>query len=138
MLRARPGARYLLIAAICGAAATACGSTPAPASSPASAPTPKVSLNIKVTNASHGTQNWTLRCDPAGGTHPSPGAACAVLLKAKNPFAPVPKGIMCPMIIAGSRVARVTGIYFGQRVDTTFTQGGCDLARWAKIGQIFN
>jgi hypothetical protein len=136
LLRARSGARYLLIAAVCAAAATACGSTPAPASAPASPP--KVSLDIKVTGGSGGPHNWTLTCDPAGGTHPDPVAACRVLLKAGNPFAPVPKGIMCPMIIAGTRVAKVTGTYLGRHVDTTFTDGSCDLPRWAKIGQIFS
>jgi hypothetical protein len=136
-LRARPRARYLLIAALCAVAAAACGSSAAPASSPAS-PSPKVLLDIKVTGGSGGAKNWTLQCDPAGGSHPNPASACQVLLRAKNPFAPVPKGMMCPMILAGTRVATVTGVYFGQHVNTTFTQGGCNLPRWAKIGQIFN
>ena len=135
LLRARPGACYLLIAAL-GAAAAACGTTAAPASSPA--PPAKVSLDIRVTGGSGGAEHWTLRCDPVGGTHPNPAAACGVLVRAKDPFAPVQRGIMCPMIIAGTRVARVSGIYFGQHVNTTFTQGGCNLPRWAKIGQIFN
>jgi hypothetical protein len=135
VLRARPRPRYLLIAAVCAAAATACGSTPAPASSPTASA--KVSLDIRVTGGSGGAANWTLRCDPAGGSHPSPAAACKVLLRAKDPFAPVPRGIMCPMIVAGTREAKVTGIYFGRHIDTTFSQGGCQEARWTKIGQIF-
>lgn len=135
VLRARPRARYLLIAAICAAAATACGTAAAPASSPASA---KVSLDIKVTGGSGGAHHWTLRCDPTGGSHPHAAAACAVLLRAKDPFAPVPRRIMCPMIPADTPVAKVTGIYFGQHIDTTFTEGGCSGARWTKIGQIFH
>jgi hypothetical protein len=135
VLRARPRSRYLLIAAVCAAAATACGSTPAPASSPTASA--KVSLDIRVTGGSGGAANWTLRCDPAGGSHPSPAAACKVLLRAKDPFAPVPRGIMCPMILAGTREAKVTGTYFGQHINTTFSQGGCQEARWTKIGQIF-
>jgi hypothetical protein len=142
MLRARSGARYLLIAAICAAAATACGSTttaPAGSAAPASPAAPKVSLDIKVSGAP-GTapSHWTLQCDPAGGTDPDPAKACAILLKARAPFAPPPKDVACPMILASAKTAKVTGTYFGQRVDTTFVQGGCDLARWAKIGQIFN
>ena len=43
-----------------------------------------------------------------------------------------------PGSMLGSKTAVVTGTYFGQHVDTTFVQGGCQLARWAKIGQIFN
>jgi hypothetical protein len=132
VLWARPRARYLLIAAVCAAAATACGTA---ASATGTAQSAKVSLDIKVTSISGGAEHWTLRCDPAGGTHPDPAAACRVLLRVKNPFAPVP--LRCPMILAAARVARVTGTYFGQHVDTTFTQGGCQGARWAKIGQIF-
>jgi len=140
MLRARAGARYFLIAAFCAAAATACGSTAAPGGAAAPAGTaPKVSLDIKVSGSANApARHWTLRCDPAGGTHPDPAAACAVLLKAKDPFAPVPKGIACPMIMVGTKTAIVKGTYFGHPVDVTFTEGGCDLARWARIGQIFN
>ena len=52
MLRARTGARYLLIAAICAAAATACGSATAPtgAAAPSSPAAPKVSLDIRVSS----------------------------------------------------------------------------------------
>jgi Subtilisin inhibitor-like len=137
VLRPRPRARYLLIAAVCAAAATACGAAPAPASSPGTPAAAKVSLHIRVTGGSGGAANWTLQCDPTGGSHPSPAAACKVLLRAKDPFAPVPRGIMCPMIVAGTREAKVTGTYFGRHIDTTFSQGGCQEARWTKIGQIF-
>jgi Subtilisin inhibitor-like len=140
-LRVRAGARCLMIAATCAAVATACGSTPAPsgAGTSAPAPAPKVSLEITVsTKPGAPAKHWTLRCDPAGGTHPDPTAACGVLLKAKNPFAPLPKGIMCPMIRVGAKSARITGIYFGKHVDTTLTEGGCQLAQWEQIGQIFN
>jgi hypothetical protein len=141
--RVRPGARYLLIALIaggCAIAATACGTTPAPSgASSAPAPPPKVSLDITVSSAP-GAQpkHWTLRCDPAGGTHPNPAAACATLLKTSDPFASVPKNIMCPMIRVGTKTAKVEGTYFGKRVDKTFTPGGCTAAEWAKLGQIFN
>ena len=141
MIRARTGARYLLIAAICAAAATACGSTTASAgaAAPASPAPPKVSLDITVSGGpGKPTEHWTLQCDPAGGTHPDPAQACATLLKAKAPFALLPKGVACPMILASAKTAKVTGTYFGRHVDTTFVQGGCDLARWASIGKIFN
>jgi hypothetical protein len=70
--------------------------------------------------------------------HPDAAAACRALLRAKDPFAPVSKGLMCPMILASTRVARVTGTYFGQQINTTFVRDGCGNVRWAKIGQIFN
>jgi Subtilisin inhibitor-like len=140
LLRVRNGARYVVIAAICAAAATACGSKPAPAGAgSAPAPAPKVSLDITVSTTPNApSKHWTLQCEPAGGTHPNPAAACAVLLKAKNPFAPLPKGIMCPMIRVGTKTAIVKGTYFGKHIDTTLSPGGCKLAQWEKIGQIFN
>ncbi|HEY7144727.1 MAG TPA: SSI family serine proteinase inhibitor [Streptosporangiaceae bacterium] len=100
----------------------------------------KVSLDIQV---SHGPgtaiRRWTLRCEPAGGTHPDPAAACRALLHAKNPFGPLPKGIMCPMIVQGAEVAKVRGSYLGRPVNITMEKGGCWLARWNEFGQkIFN
>ena len=139
-LRVRTGARYLLtplIAAACASAVTACGSTPA--ASPPAAAAAKVSLDITVsTTPGAPTKHWTLRCDPAGGTHPNPAAACAVLLKAKAPFAAPAKGIMCPMIRVGTKTAVIKGTYFGRHVDTTFMPGGCGLPLWHEIGAIFN
>ncbi len=138
--RVRNGARYLLIAVICAAAATACGSKPAPSGvGGGAAAAPKVSLDITVsTTAGAPSKHWTLQCEPAGGTHPNPAAACAVLLKAKNLFKPLPKGIMCPMIRVGTKSAIIKGTYFGKHVDTRLTPGGCDLAKWNQVGQIFN
>jgi hypothetical protein len=129
-----------VIAAICAAAATACGSKPEPAGAgSAPAPAPKVSLDITVSTTPNApSKHWTLQCEPAGGTHPNPAAACAVLLKVKNPFAPLPKGIMCPMIRVGTKTAIVKGTYFGKHIDTKLSPGGCQLAQWEKIGQIFN
>jgi hypothetical protein len=139
MLRARGSARYFLIAAFCAAAATACGSAAAPSGAAAGGAAPKVSLDIKVSGKPGApATHWTLQCDPAGGTHPDPAAACATLLKAKDPFAPAQKGVDCPMIIVGSKTAIVKGTYFGKHIDRTFVEGGCDLPSWAKLGQIFN
>jgi len=136
-LRARPRAHYLLIAALLRGRSRRVREFGRPRQLAGVAVAEGVAGH-QVTGGSGGAKNWTLQCDPAGGSHPNPASACQVLLRAKNPFAPVPKGMMCPMILAGTRVAKVTGVYFGQHVNTTFTQGGCNLPRWAKIGQIFN
>jgi Subtilisin inhibitor-like len=134
-----PCIRYVLIAATCAAAAAACGSASSPGgvSRPAA---PKVSLNITVTAAPGSpAQHWTLTCDPAGGTHPDPAAACAELQRVQGgPFAPQPKGIECPMILASSKAATFQGTYFGQPVNTTIRDGGCTLNRWAQLGQVIN
>jgi hypothetical protein len=144
-LRVPADARYFLIAAVCTAAATACGTlhasspaSPAAAGQPAAARPAAVSLVIKVTGPGAPPRHWTLRCNPVGGTHPDAAKACRVLLHAKNPFAPLPRGPMCPANAIGARAATVTGTWFGHPVDATFIQSGCGLPRWTKISQIFN
>jgi hypothetical protein len=148
---ARAGAWYLLIAAVCAMVVTACGSAAAPGSGTATSSPPatgspgagsaaaKISLSIDV---SHGPGtaivHWTLQCLPTGGTHPDPASACRVLTHATDPFAPIPRGIMCPMIIAGTKVATVRGTWYGKPVNVTMTECGCWLSRWAEVGQIFN
>jgi hypothetical protein len=143
-------ARYVLIGAVCVAAVAACGTvsstSPSGASSPAAAPAPsaasspaapKVSLDITVLGTPGTTaRHWTLTCEPTGGTHPDAAAACIALLQAKSPFAPVPRGIECPMILASSGEATIQGTYFGQPVNTTIRDGGCTLSRWAELGQL--
>ena len=142
MLRVPAGRRYFLMAAVCAAAATACGTLHASsAASPAGAAAARpaaVSLVIKVTGPGAPPRRWTLRCDPVGGTHPDAAKACRVLLHAKNPFAPMPREPMCPANAIGARTATVTGAWFGHPVDATFIQSGCGLPRWTKISQIFS
>jgi hypothetical protein len=144
-LRVPAGGRHFLIAAMCAAAATACGTlhasspaSPAAAGQPAAVRPAAVSLVIKMTGPGGPPRRWTLRCDPVGGTHPDAAKACRVLLHAKNPFAPLPRGPMCPANAVGTRTATVTGTWFGHPVDATFVQSGCGLPRWTKISQIFS
>jgi hypothetical protein len=140
-LAARVSARYFLIAAICVITATACGSVAAPGAGGGAIakPAPKGSLELTVTSHPGAVPvHWTLRCDPAGGTHPDPAAACRALLAVKDPFAPLPKHIMCPMIQVGAKTATVTGRWFGKNVNLTLTDGGCSLGRWIEFGKIFN
>ena len=136
---ARSGAGYLLPATLCVLTAAACGSaTSTGSAAKPAAPAAKVSLTV-VVKASPGAtpKRWTLTCEPTGGTHPDAGAACRQLLRAKNPFAPIPRGIMCPMIAAGPQKATVTGTYFGQHVATTFARTGCEATKWSELGDVF-
>lgn len=138
-----PAVLSLLAVAACGSAGTG-GSAAAPSSSPShsqAAHPAKVSLTV-VVRAHPGAkpQRWTLTCDPVGGTHPHAKAACRELLAAKNPFAPIPRGIMCPMIPAGPQTgtAQVSGTYFGKPVSGTFSQHSpCAASRWARLGVVF-
>jgi Subtilisin inhibitor-like len=148
-LRARAGAWFLLMATMC--AVTACGSVAATGGTSGSPPVSasgngaaatakaaKVSLNITVTRRPGAKPEvWTLRCLPAGGTHPDPAATCRILLHAKGPFAALPIGMMCPMAGIGADTGTIRGTWFGQRVDRVIVPGGCGLIG-RKIGPIFN
>jgi hypothetical protein len=155
MLRATAAAWYLLIATMCAVAACGSvaatggtsGSSPASASENGAAATAKpakVSLKITVTRRPGAKPEvWTLRCLPVGGTHPDPAATCRKLLRAKDPFAALPPGMlpigmMCPMIGIGADTATIRGIWFGKSVDRVIFPGGCGLIGGQKIGPISN
>jgi Subtilisin inhibitor-like len=141
--------RGALIAA-CGIAAAGCGSVAAPGSpsgtashgstSAGTTSAAKVSLTFTVTGGGTTTtpKHWTLRCDPTGGTAPNAATACSRLLKMKTIFFPKPVRVMCPMIIANARTYIVYGTFLGRPVHESVVDGGCDLARWSNLNQIFN
>lgn len=90
------------------------------------------SLTIVVTASPDSVeQTYTLVCDPAGGDHPDPAAACRALDRLKDPFAPVPPDTMCTEIYGGPQTATVTGTFRGEPVDAEFSRtDGCQIARW--------
>lgn len=76
-------------------------------------------------------RRFSLVCDPAGGDHPDPEAACRVLDELDEPFAPVPPDVMCTEIYGGPQTATVTGTLRGEPVDASFDRtNGCEIARW--------
>ena len=76
---------------------------------------------------------YSLVCDPAGGDHPDPEAACRLLREMKDPFAPVPPDAMCTEIYGGPQTATVTGSFRGEPVNAQFSRtDGCQIARWDK------
>jgi len=117
-------------------AVAACGTATAPGGGgePTGQAKPRVSLTFRLANfpANH-PAHWTLRCDPPGGSHPDPAAVCAPLLRMKNPFAPLPKRTVCPMIMVSSRAILVTGTWFGSPVHRSIIDGGCDLGLFEKL-----
>jgi Subtilisin inhibitor-like len=134
------------LVAACGLAAAACGSAAAPSatgsggSSAAATSAAKVSLTVTQTGGSGTTaKHWTLRCEPAGGSFPDPASACAKLTQLRTIFNPTPgQHVMCPMIMADARTYIVYGTFLGQKVHQRIVDGGCTLARWNKLNQIFN
>jgi hypothetical protein len=104
--------------------------TATPAASPDG---PQTSLTITVdAGDDEPPVESTLACDPAGGTHPDPDAACAALAELDaETFVPVPADQMCTQIYGGPETATVRGTWLGERVDASFSrQNGCEIARW--------
>ncbi len=131
---------YVLAAA--GAVAvmgTACGSQGgAKAASPAG---PSTSLAITFTAGPGATpQRWTLACRPVGGSLPHERAACSALGDAAHdPFAPVPRGVMCSQIYFGPQKVTVTGYWQGRRVSAHFSRvNSCQDERWKTVAALFS
>jgi subtilisin inhibitor-like len=81
------------------------------------------------------TETWQLTCEPAGGTHPDPAAACAALAaKGKTALPPVPKDMMCTQQFGGPQTAKITGTWNGEPVNATFSRtNGCEISRWKAL-----
>ena len=75
---------------------------------------------------------WTLTCDPAGGTHPDPAAACRALqAHGARALPPVRKDVACTQVYGGAQRARISGIWQGQQVRSSFSRvNGCEISRW--------
>ncbi len=72
---------------------------------------------------------WTLRCDPSGGTLPKRAAACQKLDTMKNPFLPMRKDLECTQVYGGPEQAVITGRYEGRPVWVLLARrNGCEIA----------
>ena len=99
----------------------------------------KVALKFQVTGTtSAGGTPTTLKCDPVGGSQQGAATACTTLLnlKKKNPFAPLPKGVNCPMLLRSNKRIIVTGTWFGVTVHRVVVDGGCDTALFDSLNKI--
>jgi hypothetical protein len=85
------------------------------------------------------SSTWTLRCEPAGGDHPDPDAACAALTAVDDPFGPLPPPKRCGEIPGGDEdVALIEGNYRGRKVRSRFSrETACVSPRWDRIAQVF-
>ena len=111
------------------------------ATTAASPDAPQTSLTIVIDPGDGGqSEEWTLACDPAGGTHPDPEAACAALAGVEaDAFTPVAADQMCTQIYGGPETATVRGTWRADRVDASFSrQNGCEIARWDAVAGLLN
>jgi hypothetical protein len=78
---------------------------------------------------------WTLRCNPARGTHPRPTTACNRLEAGGwKLVAPVSGSAICTEIYGGPQVAVVKGVLQGRRIWARFTRvNGCQIHRWSRL-----
>ncbi len=111
----------------------ACGG-PDSASAPDTVAPPATSLVVE-----QGGQRVTLTCDPPGGDHPDPAAACRDLAAQDDPFAPVPADAFCTEQYGGPQTATVRGSYQGQPVDLSLSRvDGCRIAQWDRLGALLS
>ena len=115
--------------------------TPDPGGTPVTAPgqaeptpTPP-GLSIIVDDGSGTTTTWQLSCDPPGGTHPDPRAACQALeANGATALPAVPKDRICTQVYGGSQTATITGTWRGARVRSRLSlRNGCEIARWKML-----
>jgi Subtilisin inhibitor-like len=105
---------------------------PGEASSATPSATGATDLRIVVHDGSGKTSTWRLTCDPPGGSHPDPKAACRVLEANGAAALPaVPKDKVCTQIYGGPETATITGTWQGQQVLSHFARNdGCQISRW--------
>ncbi|WP_024286723.1 SSI family serine proteinase inhibitor [Cellulomonas sp. KRMCY2] len=133
-----------------GSGPTTSGTTTEPPTSPASptaepTSTPSssddgTSLTITLDETGLGTtRTFMLTCDPPGGDHPDPDAACAALAAAggADAFVAPPRDEMCTEIYGGPQVATVEGTVDGTRVRARFSRtNGCEISRWDALAPL--
>ena len=95
---------------------------------------PATALELTVWPEGHDSgraESWTLECDPAGGTHPSPEAACSLLADNADLLAPLPDDVMCTQQFGGPEQAAIRGTFQSREVDLRYSRAnGCEIARW--------
>ncbi len=106
-----------------------------------SEPRPEPATEVTITFWPEGkdgsSQEATLTCDPAGGTHPNPEKACELLAADPAALEPVPPDTACTMIYGGPEEATIVGVVNGEEVDAAFNRsGGCELDRWDRMAAV--
>jgi hypothetical protein len=135
-MRIALAATAALLAAGCGAEAE-----PSGGAGGAGSAEPAASLEVTVWPDGRGNgpeQVTTLECDPAGGDHPAPADACAILARNPDLLEPVPEDVMCTQQFGGPEQAAITGRFEGATVDLAYSRAnGCEIARWERLARVF-
>jgi hypothetical protein len=117
-----------------------CGSTTGGGDAAEPPPQPRYDLRITLwqTGKSGASREATLTCDPNGGTHPDPAAACAALDAHPEALHPVPGDVACTQIYGGDEVAEVKGTGpDGAALRAILNRSnGCEIARWDALAPV--
>jgi len=108
------------------------------AASPVS--TTRVSITVWPQGRAPGqpAETATLRCRPAGGSHPTPAAACRQLLGHTGALRPVAHDAPCSRIDDDPQQAVIRGLVRGRRVRASFKRStSCDVRRWNALRSVF-
>lgn len=102
---------------------------------PASAPAGETHLRVVVDDGTGTTLTWELTCDPAGGDHPDPVRACAVLAEhGEQALRAVAADAGCTQQYGGPQRAEIGGTWQGRDVATVVTRAdGCQISRWDQL-----
>jgi hypothetical protein len=82
---------------------------------------------------------YTLTCEPAGGDHPEPEAACRALEAAGGAaaMAEPPRDQVCTDQYGGPQTAAVRGTIGGEPVQASFSRtNGCEISRWDALAPL--
>ena len=111
---------------------TALAAVLAPAATAASTTAPTTELTISVYGRlTPVVREYRLTCDPDGGTHPQPKAACEAIRKSPGTIKPPPPTANCYDRVFGPEHAKVSGRLFGVEVAAEFNRrNSCEEDRW--------
>ncbi|WP_158892812.1 SSI family serine proteinase inhibitor [Amycolatopsis anabasis] len=82
-------------------------------------PAQPASFDLTTTNTKNETQQVSLTCDPAGGTHPKSGEACAAIARANGDFDKLPVRRQACTLEYSPITATAKGNWRGKAVDFT-------------------
>jgi hypothetical protein len=112
--------------------------TPAPGATAGATGDTRLTVALDETGEGR-ARTFDLTCEPPGGNHPDPAAACEALRAAGGPgaFRSPRKDVACTEIYGGPETATVTGTVDGATVTMTFSRtDGCQIARWRQLAPL--
>lgn len=105
---------------------------------PPSAPAVPAEVTITVDDGAGTVTEYTLTCQPPGGTHPNAADACSTLAAGTSALGPPDPNQACTEIYGGPQTATVSGTLNGAPLEGTFGRAdGCQIARWDRLAALF-